>query len=94
MNVFWAEQAQQDYFDIAAYLLEHSPGQAEQVMGRIDAAAQSLADFPDRYRRGPKHRTREQIVRGLPYIITYHVAEDYIEIVALFHTARDFPRGG
>lgn len=94
MKVVWADDAQRDFHRIALYLLEHSPGQALRIVDRIDHAAQSLSDLSERFRPGIVDGTREHVIHGLPYILTYVVHAESVEILAVFHAAQDKPRGG
>ncbi|MDZ4760684.1 MAG: type II toxin-antitoxin system RelE/ParE family toxin [Alphaproteobacteria bacterium] len=94
MNVFWLGEAERDYLRIADYQMQESPRQAVRVLDRIDAAAKNLADFPDRFRRGPEPGTRERVVQGLPYILVYRMQDDFVEKLSIFHAAQDRPCGG
>ena len=35
--------------------------------------------------------TRELVIPGLPYLVIYRVHADQVEILRVFHTARDWP---
>ena len=61
------------------------------VIGRILDAIERLGIFPRLGREGRVPRTREWVVRGLPYIIVYTIDDERQElvIVAVFHGARN-----
>ena len=42
-------------------------------------------------RRGQIADTRELIITRYPYIVAYRVGQDAVEIVTVWHTARDYP---
>jgi len=48
-----------------------------------------LEIFPESGRPGNAPPTREIVVPGLPYIVVYAVAGTDVEIIAVFHAARD-----
>ncbi len=49
---------------------------------------EELSGFPLLGRRGKEPRTRSLIVAPLPYIVTYRVADEVIEILRIHHGAR------
>jgi len=52
----------------------------------------ALAHFPRAARLDEETGAREYVVRGLPLLIIYVAADDWVEIIGIFHTARD-PEG-
>jgi toxin ParE1/3/4 len=54
-------------------------------------AANSLDVMPSRGRVGRIPGTRELVVPGLPYIVLYEVADMAVQILHIYHGARNWP---
>jgi toxin ParE1/3/4 len=66
------------------YLREHSPAAARQLIQRLAAARQTLADFPQSGPRSSVPGTRRLIM--LPYVLTYReTAPDLVVIIDIRH---------
>ena len=92
MKIIIRETAFADLERIYAWIARDSPGNAESVVRRIDAAIEDkLAFFPFMGRPGRAPGTREWVVHGLPYLIVYRVDEtlDELTVLAIFHGAQD-----
>jgi plasmid stabilization system protein ParE len=53
-------------------------------------AIESLPRFPEMGRRGRVPGTRELVVR--PFIVAYRVDNEMVELLAIIHTARRWPK--
>jgi toxin ParE1/3/4 len=89
-TVIWSPEAEQDLFDISAYLTAEASGRtAENCLREIDGACQRIRIRP------LSGRARSELMSGLrsvlvhPYIVFYRVAEPAIEIVRVLHQRRD-----
>lgn len=51
-----------------------------------------LEDFPMSGRPGRTRRTRELVVVGLPYVVVHRLRDGEVQIVAVRHAARTWPR--
>ena len=89
MAVRWTPAAANDLEQIARYLKEHHPDFAEDTVGTLYHAAESLTHFPSRGRTGRHAGTRELVVGRIPYVIVYSTIEQTIWISRILHTARD-----
>jgi toxin ParE1/3/4 len=92
MRVIWTSPASVQLGDIHGYLSESSPDAAERQVAIVLHAVSGLADFPERGRPGRRRRTRELVVSGTPYIVAYRMRGTTIEILAVIHGARRWPR--
>jgi toxin ParE1/3/4 len=64
------------------------------VVGRIISLANDiLVPSPHAGRPGRIAGTRELVVTRTPYLIAYAVTSEGIDILAVIHAARDWPRG-
>jgi toxin ParE1/3/4 len=91
VKVIIREAAYADLERIHDWISTDNPSAADSVIGRILDAIERLGIFPRLGREGRVPRTREWVVRGLPYIIVYTIDDERQElvIVAVFHGARN-----
>lgn len=89
MRIVWSPPAQADLVDVWSHIAPDSPGSADVVEARIIDAINGLADFPSKGRKGRKGDVRELVVGRTPYIVIYRIRTDQVEIVRLWHGARE-----
>ena len=89
MDVRLTSRAYDDLTAIASYLDEHVPAVAASVMRRIEHTLDNVARIPHMGRSGRRADTREAVVPQLPFLIVYRIAGDVVEVLTIFHTARD-----
>jgi toxin ParE1/3/4 len=92
MRVIWTLPASTHLRDIHVYISESSPEAANGQVAIVLNAATSLADFPEKGLPGRRRCTRELVVSGTPYIVAYRMGLATIEILAVIHGARRWPR--
>jgi len=73
----------------AEYIAADSPAAAARAVTAIIEAVSHLSHHPSLGRSGRVAGTRELVVRGTPYIIPYRVTGDTVEILRVFHAARN-----
>jgi toxin ParE1/3/4 len=91
MQVRWTTPAAQDLEEITLYIQKDSEAAALAVAQALFDAANSLDLLPSRGRVGRIPGTRELVVPGLPYIVLYEVADTAVQILHIFHGARNWP---
>lgn len=91
VSIVWLPAAVQALDREYDYLAAKNPQAARAVFSRIVAVVRRLADFPHSGRAGQIAGTRELVIPGLPYLLIYRVHADQVEILRVFHTARDWP---
>jgi toxin ParE1/3/4 len=91
MQVRWTAPAAQDLEDITLFILRNSESAARAVAKALFDAANSLDVLPSRGRVGRIPGTRELVVTGLPYIVLYEVADTAVQILHIYHGARNWP---
>jgi toxin ParE1/3/4 len=57
----------------------------------IISNAQSLLAMPNRSRPGRVPDTRELVLQSLPFVLPYRVVGNHIQVLRVFHTARQLP---
>lgn len=90
MKVWWTRQAEQDRSDIVEYIAQDNPLAALRMDELFGIAAARLADHPLMGRPGLVPGTRELIPHE-SYRLVYELQADRLWILALVHTARQWP---
>ena len=92
MRVLWTPEANQDRLDIQDYIAADSPRAAVDMDELFLSCAAQLGAFPMLGRPGRIPGTRE-LVPHASYRLIYELAEadDTVWILALVHTARQWP---
>jgi toxin ParE1/3/4 len=91
MQVRWTGPAAQDLEEIALHIQRDNESAAQSVANTLFDAANSLEVFPSRGRIGKIKGTRELVIPGLPYIVVYQIEPDTIQILHIYHGARNWP---
>lgn len=91
MIVRWTPAARQDRAEIFDYIAADSPSAAARIDQLFSDAASSLSSFPKRGRAGMVAGTRELIPHE-SYRLVYDLEADTVWILALVHTARQWPQ--
>ncbi len=90
MKVVWTPEAEQDRTNIWEYIAADDPHAASRMDSLFSAAAGRLADFPLLGRVGKIAGTRELIPHE-SYRLVYEIEETTVWVLALVHTARQWP---
>ena len=91
MRVRYVPRARAQLRRIGRYIAQDSPTAAQQVVARIPEVVDGLATFPTMGRPGRVIGTRELIVPGTPYVVVYRVRENAVEVLAIIHSAQQWP---
>lgn len=87
MQIVWTEQALSDLAEIEHYIEQDKPEAARRVAAHLWSSVEHLAEFPQLGRPGRRPGMRELIVP--PYIVSYRVRKDRLEILSLWHGRRE-----
>lgn len=88
MRVRYTPEAFADRERIFAYLRDHSPSGARNVMASIREAARVLRDQPYSGYKTNDPKVRVKFLVRYPYKMFYRVRDDVVEIVHIRHTSR------
>ena len=91
MKLRWLRSGSSSLRLHVSFIAADNPRAATDVRRRIRTAVLRLVDFPQSGRAGQLAGTRELVVPGLPYIVVYRVGRDAVEILRVFHAARNWP---
>ncbi|MFZ0791947.1 MAG: type II toxin-antitoxin system RelE/ParE family toxin [Chromatiaceae bacterium] len=93
MKILWSPQARRDLRDIYLHILPENPTAAWALHGRIRDCVLLLADTPQIGRPGRVPGSRELVASGTRYIAPYRVVADTLQILRVYHAAREWPEG-
>jgi len=88
--VIWTPEAEQDRAGIWDYIALDNPGAAARMDELFSAAAARLATHPKMGKTGKVAGTRELIAHE-SYRLVYEIDESAVWVLALVHTARQWP---
>jgi len=91
VKIFWTEPARQDLREIFEYISEENPRAARALLAEIKKRVNVLSNNPEMGRMGRVEGTRELVPTGTRYILPYRVKDQQIQILAVLHTARQWP---
>ncbi len=91
MRVKWLHTALANLDAEAEFIARENPAAAGRVVAAINRAVERLRRYPALGRPGRVIGTRELIVPGTPYIVPYRVRNDAVEVLRVFHAARQWP---
>jgi len=91
MRVIWLDDALDGMKAIHTYIAIENPLAAYETLIKIKAMADMLADFPLMGKTGRIKGVRELVINGTSYILPYRIKKDTIEILNVFHEARNWP---
>lgn len=82
-------RAARDLIAIHGYISANHPAAAAGVVQRIHDALRRLEVLPYSAPIGPRPGTRQLSVPGLPYVAVYRIGDETVDVLGVFHTARD-----
>ncbi len=93
MIVHWTDLAVENLADIHEYVSRTSPGYATSIIDRLIRRSEQIGTFPQSGRIVPEF-TNPQLreVFEEPYRIVYRVKEGQIDVLAVVHGSRAWPR--
>src|SRR5262245_20588146 len=91
-SIIRSDQSEQDIYEIAVFIAQDNPDAACQLVDQFDGALKMLAENPlaGRVRDELAARVRSFAVGN--YLLFYRPIENGIELVRVFHGARDLRR--
>ena len=90
MQIVWTEQAISDLAEIEHYVEQDKPEAAKRVAAHLLSGVEHLAEFPHLGKQGRRPGTRELVIP--PYVITYRLRPDRLEILSVWHGRRSRER--
>lgn len=87
----WTPTALADLKAAWDYIAIDNEAAADRTIDRIQAAGETLTQFPKAGRAGRLRGSREFVASGTPYFLVYEIAGGLIQIRRVIHGARDWP---
>lgn len=91
MRLRYLSAALSDLEGIRRYIAADNPPAARRVIAEIRRHTNHLTEHPQLGREGRVAGTRELLAHPYPYIVTYRIAPDEVQILAVVHTSRRWP---
>jgi toxin ParE1/3/4 len=91
MRLRWTAPALRDLDALGDYIAGDDPAAATRIVTRIFDQTDRLAKHPHIGRPGRVPGTRELVIKDTPYIVPYRVRDGAVELLAVFHGAREWP---
>jgi toxin ParE1/3/4 len=91
LKILWLEKAVIDLEEAYEFILYDDPSAGAGEVGKILKSVELLADNPALGKAGRVPKTRELVVSGTPYLVIYRVKNDRLEVLRVFHAARQRP---
>jgi toxin ParE1/3/4 len=88
----WTDGAVEDLRSAYEYREAENPQAAIDTADRIVSAVERLAQFPHMGRPGRVENSRELVVAGTPFIVAYRLKRDSVQVLAVLHGARKWPK--
>ena len=93
MKLRWTRRALADLTQISDRIAQDKPTVAYEFVQAIAGKVDRLIEFPLLGRIGAYQDTRELVVHR-NYLVTYRVRGDEVQVLQVWHLARNQPRGG
>ncbi|MFM5887935.1 MAG: type II toxin-antitoxin system RelE/ParE family toxin [Dolichospermum sp.] len=91
MQVKWLRQALRNLEQVRNYIIQDNPTAAQELIIKIQNAANQLEKYPFMGKSGRVEGTKELIISNSPYMIIYRVKEESVEILRILHTSKCYP---
>ena len=91
MKLRYTPQARSGLEEIHSYIAQDNPVAARKAVAAIRRDVTLLIDNPGLGRPGRVAGTRELVIARLPFVAAYRIHGRFIEVLAVIHTARDWP---
>ena len=90
MKIKWLRSAVRDLVELAQYIAQDNPSAGAKELLAVETAVERLSDNPMQGRPSSLPGLRELVVARTPFLVPYRVTSDQIEVLAVFHGARDW----
>jgi len=91
LNLRWTRIAVEDLQSAWDFAATKNEVAAHQLVEHISTAVEQLQRHPTLGRPGRVPGTRELVVVGTPYVVSYRVVHGEIQVLAVLHGARKWP---
>lgn len=94
MKLVWSPEALEDLAAVRAFIARENPTVAKKIVERIvSLVSTQLPENPESGRVGRVPDTRELVSARTPFVVPYRLRSDRVEILRVYHAARQWPNG-
>jgi toxin ParE1/3/4 len=86
-----SDEARRDLTEIARHIAEDNPSRALSFVDELTTKFRVIAERPLSFPAREEWHTELRSALHRPYVILFGVTGDHVEIVRVFHGARDIP---
>lgn len=90
MKLYWSRRAQHDLLALQEFA-RRKPSLGNRIADELGAACDRVVQMPNSGRPGRIDGTREIVLTGTPFILSYKVLAKRVTILAIIHGARRWP---
>jgi toxin ParE1/3/4 len=91
MKIVWSAASVRHLRQVMEYIEGDSMMGATTVRRRILRTVQRVGEMPNSGREGRVDGTREAVVPGTAYIVVYRAGNNAVEVISIWHAAREWP---
>jgi addiction module RelE/StbE family toxin len=91
MQVKWLRRALRNLEQARNYVFQDNPTAAQELILKIQNAANQLQNYPFMGKNGRVEGTKELIISNSPYILIYRIKEESVEVLRILHTSKRYP---
>ncbi|WP_420236510.1 type II toxin-antitoxin system RelE/ParE family toxin [Telmatobacter bradus] len=91
MKVLWSASAIRHLHQVVEYIADDTPRGAHALRRKIFDTVERVGTMPFSGREGRVTETREAVVPGTANIVVYRVQEQQVEVIGIWHAAREWP---
>lgn len=91
MQVKWLRRALPNLEQARNYVFQDNPTAAQELIIKIQNAANQLQNYPFMGKNGRVEGTKELIISNSPYILIYRIKEETVEVLRILHTSKFYP---
>ncbi|GCL42086.1 type II toxin-antitoxin system RelE/ParE family toxin [Dolichospermum planctonicum] len=92
MQVKWLRRALRNLEQARNYVFQDNPTAAQELIIKIQNAANQLQNYPFMGKNGRVEGTKELIISNSPYILIYRIKEETVEVLRILHTSKFYPK--
>lgn len=91
LPIVWRASAKADLANIIAYIARDNPAAARRIRRLLGDAVLPLSEHPYLHQQSERISGAREIVVTASYVVLYQVTATAVEVVAIVHTAQQFP---
>jgi addiction module RelE/StbE family toxin len=92
MRIRWTTPATKQLAAAHEFIAADNTRAARKIATEIWKAVDVLAKHPEVGRKGRVAGTRELVVRRTPFVVAYRIEKDEVQVLAVWHAARKWPK--